>query len=77
MLVIICFYIGALLFGFTRYSLDKMGKFDFLLLPVVFMGIRMGCRPDGWFPDEYVGALMIAIFTHYFLGVFVRRFLRT
>ncbi len=77
MLILTSLYIGALLFGFTRYSLDKMSKSDFLLLPVIFIGLRMGCRPDGWFADEFFGALMIAIFTHYLLGAFARRFLRS
>ncbi len=67
MVIIVCLYVGALFAGLTRYALQKMSHEEFLYLPVVFAGIKIGTYPDDWFVAGYVGGLGIIIAVHYLL----------
>jgi hypothetical protein len=67
MTTIVCLYVGGLFAGLTRYSLQKMSHEEFLYLPVVFAGIKIGTYPDDWFVAGYVGGLGIMISVHYAL----------
>ena len=69
MVVLSCVYLGVLFTGFSYYAVRRMALMDVSLLPVVFIGIRMGFRPDGWFAAEYVGALAIAVVLHLALSM--------
>lgn len=73
MVIIVCLYVGILFAAFTKYSVQKLFRRELIFLPVVFLGMKMGFRPDGWFVGEYVGITMIAIFTHYLLSVFGKK----
>jgi len=72
MVFIACFYVGVLFCCFTYYSIKKMQNNELLFLPIIFLGIRMGFRPDGWFVAEYIGTPLIAIFTHLALTWFLQ-----
>jgi len=73
MVVLSCVYLGLLFAGFSHYAVRHMALMDLSLLPVVFIGIRMGFRPDGWFAAEYVGALAIAVVLHFALSLTIGR----
>ena len=61
-------YVGILFAVFSKYSLRHLCRQHFILLPIVFVGIRMGFRPDGWFVGEYLAAPAIALVLHFFLS---------
>ena len=67
MVIIVCLYVGGLFAGLTSYALQKMSQEEFLFLPVVFAGIKIGTYPDDWFVAGYVGGVGIIIATHYVL----------
>jgi hypothetical protein len=67
MVIIVCLYVGGLFAGLTRYALQKMSQEEFLYLPVIFAGIKIGTYPDDWFVAGYVGGVGITIATHYVL----------
>jgi hypothetical protein len=70
--VMVCLFVGFVLGGFTRYSIGVIGRSDFLLLPVVFLGIKAGFRPDGWIVLEYVGGVAIAVALHWTIALLSR-----
>jgi hypothetical protein len=67
MVIIVCLYVGGVFAGLTRYALQKISQEEFLYLPVIFAGIKIGTYPDDWFVAGYVGGMGIIIATHYAL----------
>ena len=57
--------VGFLFFGFTRYSMHHIVVGNFVFLPTMIYGIRLGCRPDGWVALEYIGGVGIAVVLHF------------
>lgn len=48
--------LGLILSVFTRVSIRVVARQDWLLLPVVFLGVNMGVRVDGHFVPDILGA---------------------
>lgn len=46
---------------FTKVSLSIMARRDWLMLPIVFMGVDVGLRVDGHFVPDILGAAWIAL----------------
>jgi hypothetical protein len=67
MFIIVCLYVGGLFAGLTSYALQKISREEFLFLPVVFAGIKIGTYPDDWFVAGYIGGMGIIISIHYAL----------
>jgi len=53
--------LALILSVYTRVSMRIMARQDWLLLPVVFLGVNMGLRVDGHFVPDILGAAWIAI----------------
>lgn len=76
MVVVACLYVGILFAGITCYAIQQISNLELLFLPVIFIGIRAGFRPDDWFVATYVGTLTIGIFLHillYFINKLITR----
>ncbi len=52
-------YIGLLFSLISRFSLRTMQRGQWLYLPCIFIGIKMGFRLDGWFAADFVGTVFI------------------
>jgi hypothetical protein len=61
MLLVICTCIGLIFVWFSRLASRVMEYKQWLFLPCLFFGIKMGLRIDGWFVIDYVGSLFIAV----------------
>jgi hypothetical protein len=59
--VFACLIVGWILGIFGRFAVQRVTAEDFLMLPVVFLGIQAGFRPDGWAVMEYAGAPALAL----------------
>jgi len=53
--------LALILTVFTRFSMRMMACRKWLFLPVVFIGVKMGLRVDGFFVPDIIGAAWIAI----------------
>ena len=62
-----CLFVGVLFAIFSAYSTAKMSCGSLIFLPVIFWGMRMGFRPDGWFVIDYFGPIFICVFTHFLI----------
>jgi hypothetical protein len=51
--------VGAIFAFVARLSLNFMQNGEWLFLPCVFLGIRMGFRLDGWIVPDYAGGMAI------------------
>ena len=69
LVVFVCVYVGGVFAGFTVYAVRRVALQQFLFLPVIFFGIKMGFRPDGWFASTYVGDLLNAVLLHVVLAI--------
>lgn len=66
---------------FTRFSMKIMARKDWLLLPVVFLGVNVGLRVDGYFVPGILGPAWTAVclgiglvlFRSFFETLFVRK----
>ena len=63
-------FVGAVFAVFSIYSCSKMATGNFIYLPVIYWGMWMGFKPDGWFAVDYFGVLLIAIATHFCISAF-------
>jgi hypothetical protein len=57
-------YIGLLFAGFTVYAQRQLSQSRLIYLPIMFIGMRAGFRPDGWFAIDYVGLPLFAVIGH-------------
>lgn len=74
LLILSCSYVGGLFACFTRYSIRhlKAGKLEYL--PVMFIGLQMGFRPEIWFVASFVSAVLLAIGYHYIICFSIKFF---
>lgn len=68
-------YVGILLTCLGQVSLVAMHRSDWLLLPCVLAGIRMGLRIDGWFAEDFVGHIVIYAASFIVFGVLPKHLL--
>ena len=68
MVLLIGTYIGALFTLLSHIAMKVTSEKQWLLLPCVLLGVRMGFRIDGWFVADYFGTALIYLV--YFLVVF-------
>ncbi len=54
-------YIGLLFAMLSRFALRTMQRGQWLYLPCIFIGIKMGFRLDGWFAADFVGTVFICV----------------
>ena len=59
-LVVMGICVGMALAGMGAFSMRAIGEGELAYLPVVFIGLLMGLRPDDWFVLVYVGGLVQA-----------------
>lgn len=64
--------IGIILTAYSRVSISIMARNDWILLPVVLMGVQIGLRVDGHFVPDVVGPLWMALITWLALGMIGR-----
>jgi hypothetical protein len=53
--------LGIILGSFSLYSLYVMRTENWLHLPIVFIGVQIGTRVDGWYVVDVIGASGIAL----------------
>lgn len=64
--------LGFILTAYSLGSLSIMAKQEWLLLPVVLMGVQIGLRVDGFFVTDIFGPLGIAIAAWFVLNLVVQ-----
>lgn len=62
--------LATILSIFTMVSMRIMARRNWLFLPVVFMGVYMGLRVDGYFVPDVLGSTWIAVVTGFALVIF-------
>lgn len=70
-LLIIMLPLGVLLTIYSSVSLSIMSRQDWLLLPIVFMGVQIGLRVDGFFVPDVVGGIWMALVAWMALSIIV------
>jgi hypothetical protein len=54
-------YLGALYAVFSFLSLSRIARDDFAFIPIAYIGLFLGLRPDDWFAAAFVGSIVFAI----------------
>ncbi|MBI1295524.1 hypothetical protein GC175_11270 [bacterium] len=70
--VLTAIYLGGIYYAFEAYAVKQLTAFRFQYLPIIWMGITMGYRHDGWFVPTFLSAVVIAIVLHFLLTVIFR-----
>jgi hypothetical protein len=73
-LLMVCLYTGIFLGGVDRVSIEVISRRVWILMPVVFLGIKNGFRIDGWFSTEFLfGSAWYVLFvvSWYYFSVFL------
>jgi hypothetical protein len=65
-------FVGMSLAGIGSFAMHTITDRRLVYLPVVFIGIMMGLRPDDWFVLVYVGGLVQAAVLYGMITVFAR-----
>jgi hypothetical protein len=60
-LMVMGILVGVALAGIGAFSMRAIGEGGLAYLPVVFIGLLMGLRPDDWFVLVYLGGLVQAV----------------
>jgi len=53
-------FVGVILAGMGLFSVRAISSGRFVYLPIIFIGLIMGLRPDDWFVLVYIGGLIQA-----------------
>ena len=61
MVVLVCSGIGLLFVWLSRLALGVMHDRQWLFLPCVFIGMKVGFRIDGWILVDYVGTPLMIV----------------
>jgi hypothetical protein len=56
--------LGAILYLLSSYAITVLRRGEWVLLPVLFMGMNMGLRSDGQYVPDIVGTAVIIFFMH-------------
>ncbi len=56
---------GLMLAMFSRYALGVVHQGNWLYMPVLFIGLKMGVTPDGVFVGTFLGSAIMAVFMHF------------
>jgi len=59
--------VGIILAIFARFSFHVISKRDWFYLPIVFFGVNIGIRVDGYFVADVIGASWIALWVYLLL----------
>ena len=59
MVVAVACFLGVVFAWLKQTATQQMGRNQWLYLPCIFIGIRMGYRIDGWFVADYFGTIVI------------------
>lgn len=59
--------LAVILSIFSRFSLGVMARKDWLFLPVVFIGVNLGIRVDGFFVSDVLGQVWMALVLGFFI----------
>lgn len=59
--------LSVILAMFSEFSLGVMARKDWLFLPVVFIGVNLGIRVDGFFVSDVLGQVWMALILGFFI----------
>jgi len=65
--ILSCLYVGIVYAIFTAISVRYIPELNLVYLPVTFVGIIMGLRPDDWFVATFVGSLLQSAILYFFI----------
>jgi hypothetical protein len=63
------FLIGLIFALLSQIALLSMSREEWIFLPCIFLGIRMGFRIDGWFAADYIGSFVFYVYFLVFLSI--------
>jgi hypothetical protein len=61
MVALVCLVVGLMYALFARLVVYAVSRPNWLLLPSIFFGLKLGFRIDGWFVADYLGAALLGL----------------